>query len=145
MLNFHKECWNPGKKHSKALVFFAVSKQISILYSADCGRGRNKSFLKQHSKRVFETAAGLILRSCNIWNIFYGHSFPTADSSRAVVSYWWKDEHLVLVNRLGRLPRNSVVRLTDHLDLTIVVDWDIKPQIKQKRIFPISQLLAPFV
>ena len=31
--------------------------------------------------------------------------------------------HLVLVNRLGglRLPRNSVVRLTDLLDITIVV------------------------
>ena len=40
-------------------------------------------------------------------------SLPTADSSRAVVSHWQKGVHLVLVNRLGRLPRNSVVRLTD--------------------------------
>ena len=39
-----------------------------------------------------------------------------------------------MVNRLGSLPRNSAVRLTDHLDMTIVVDWDIKPQIKQKKI-----------
>ena len=38
MLNFHRECWNPVKKHSKAFVFFAVSKQIPIVYSA--GRGR---------------------------------------------------------------------------------------------------------
>ena len=32
--------------------------------------------------------------------------------------------HLVLINRLGSLSRNSVVRLTDRLDMTIVVDWD---------------------
>ena len=38
MLNFHRESWNPVKKHSKALVFFAVSKQIPIVYSADHGR-----------------------------------------------------------------------------------------------------------
>ena len=38
MLNFHRECWNPVKKHSKALVFFAVSKQIPIVHSADRGR-----------------------------------------------------------------------------------------------------------
>ena len=58
--------------------------------------------------------------------VFFGRQ-----SSRAVVSYWRKDIYLVLVNRLGSLPRNSVVRLTDRLDMTIVVDWDIKPQIKQ--------------
>ena len=38
MLNFHRECWNPVKKHSKALVFVAVLKQIPIVYSADRGR-----------------------------------------------------------------------------------------------------------
>ena len=27
------------------------------------------------------------------WNNVYGHSTPTADSSRTVVSYWLKDEH----------------------------------------------------
>ena len=61
------------------------------------------------------------------WIHFYGDSLSTADSSRAVVSYWQK----VLVNHLESLPRNSVVRLTDHLDMTVVVDWDIKPQFKQ--------------
>ena len=84
-----------------------------------------------------QTVAGSILGSGNIllWrlvgNHFYGHSFPTTDSSRAVVSYWRKDVHLVLVNRLGSLPRNSVVRLTDLLDMTIAVGWDVKPKIKQ--------------
>ena len=38
MLNFHRDCWNPVKKHSKALVFFAVSTQILIVYSAERGR-----------------------------------------------------------------------------------------------------------
>ena len=28
----------------------------------------------------------------------YGHSLPTTDSSRAVVSYWRKDVHIILVN-----------------------------------------------
>ena len=46
------------------------------------------------------------------WNPFYGYSLPTADSSRAVVSYWWKDVHWVLANHLGlSLPRKGVVRL----------------------------------
>ena len=49
-----------------------------------------------------------------------------------MVSYWRKGVHLVPVNRLGSLPRNSVVRLTNRLDMTIVVDWGVKPQIKQK-------------
>ena len=37
----------------------------------------------------------------------------------------------LLVSRLGlSLPWKSVVRLTDHLNMTIVVDWDVKPQNK---------------
>ena len=35
-------------------------------------------------------------------------------------TYYW-------LTCLGSLPRNSVVRLTDSLDMTIVVDWDVKP------------------
>ena len=46
------------------------------------------------------------------------HTFvsPSADSRRAVVSYWRKHVHEVLTNRLGGLgsPRKSVVRLNDH-------------------------------
>ena len=45
------------------------------------------------------------------------HTFvsPSADSRGAVVSYWRKYVHEVLVNRLGGLskPRKSVVRLTE--------------------------------
>ena len=47
------------------------------------------------------------------WKHFYGHSPSSADSKRAVVSYWWKNVHLVLLNCLGGLPRNSVARLND--------------------------------
>ena len=45
---------------------------------------------------------------------------PSAFSRRAVVSYWRKYVHEVLVNRLGglSLPRKSVVRLTDRPDMT---------------------------
>ena len=27
-----------------------------------------------------------------------------------------------------------MVRLTDNLDITIVIDWDVKPQAKQKKV-----------
>ena len=59
---------------------------------------------------------------------------PSAYSSRTVVSYWRKDVHQVLVNRLGpSLPRKSAVRLTDRLDMITVVDWDVKllPNVKR--------------
>ena len=37
-----------------------------------------------------------------------------------------KNVRFVVVNSLGlSLPRNSVVKLTDRLDMTIVVDWDV--------------------
>ena len=49
--------------------------------------------------------------------------FSFAFSRRAVVSYWQKYVHEVLVNRLGgiSLPRKSVVRLTDRPDMTLDV------------------------
>ena len=53
------------------------------------------------------------------------HTFvsPSAFSRRAVVSYWRKYVHEVLVNRLGglSLPMKSVVRLTDRPDMTLDV------------------------
>ena len=53
------------------------------------------------------------------------HTFVSlsADSRRTIVGYWRKYVHEVLVNRLGglRLPRISVVRLTDRSDMTIAV------------------------
>ena len=53
------------------------------------------------------------------------HTFvsPFADSRKAVVSYWRKYVHEVLVNRLGGLSllRKSVDRLTDRPDMAIDV------------------------
>ena len=55
---------------------------------------------------------------------------PSADSRRAIVSYWRKCVHKVLVNRLGgrSLPRKSVVTLTYRFDMTIDVN-------KRKKLF----------
>ena len=60
---------------------------------------------------------------------------PTADSRRAVVSYWRKYVHKVLVNRLGSLslPRKSVVRLTDRPDMTLDVYRGRKTAIQQQQ------------
>ena len=56
----------------------------------------------------------------NILSLRFGHekfstiiSLPSADSRRAIASYWRNNGHLVLVNWIGGLPRNSVARLTD--------------------------------
>ena len=52
---------------------------------------------------------------------------------RAVVSYWRKYVHEVLVNRLGglSLPRKSLVRLTDRPDMTLDVYRGRKTTIQQ--------------
>ena len=66
------------------------------------------------------------------------HTFvsPSAFSRRAVVSYWRKYVHEVLVNRLGglSLPRKSVIRLTDHPDMTLDVYHGRKTTMQQKNI-----------
>ena len=63
------------------------------------------------------------------------HTFvsPSAFSRRAVVSYWRKYVHGVLVNRLGGLglPRKCVVRLTDRPDMTLDVYRGRKTTIQQ--------------
>ena len=65
------------------------------------------------------------------------HTFvsPSAFSRRAVVSYWRKYVHEVLVNRLGglSLPRKSVVRLTDRPDMTLDVYRGRKTKIQQQQ------------
>ena len=57
---------------------------------------------------------------------------------RAVVSYWRKYVHEVLNNLLGgpRLPRKSVVRLTDRPDITLVVYRGRKAKIQQQQQQP---------
>ena len=60
---------------------------------------------------------------------------PSAFSRRAVVSYWRKYVHEVLVNRLGglSLPRKSVVMLTDRPDMTLDVYRGRKTTIQQQQ------------
>ena len=61
---------------------------------------------------------------------------PSADSRGAVVSYWRKYLHEVLVNRLGvlSLSRKSVVKLTGRPDMTVYVYRGRKTTIKQQQI-----------
>ena len=72
-------------------------------------------------------SAGHLTRKSGSWVRYpvWQHTFvsPSAFSRRAVVSYWRKYVHEVLVNRLGglSLPRKSVVRLTDRPDMTLDV------------------------
>ena len=76
--------------------------------------------------RVAQSVRYLTLRSEGLGRYpVWPHTFvsPSADSRGAVVSYWRKDVHEVLVNRLGGLglPRKSVVRLTDRPYMTLDV------------------------
>ena len=59
-----------------------------------------------------------------------------------VVSYWRKYVHEVLVNRLGglSLPRKSVVRLTDHPDMTLDVYRGRKTTMQQNATHRIVRL-----
>ena len=72
------------------------------------------------------------------------HTFvsPSAFSRRAVVSYWRKYVHEVLVNRLGglSLPRKSVVRLTDRPDMTLDVYRGRKTTIQPTNQVPLGAL-----
>ena len=65
------------------------------------------------------------------------HTFvsPSADSRGAVVSYWRKYVHEVLVNRLGglSLPSKSVVRLTDRPDMTLDVNCGRRTTTQQQQ------------
>ena len=62
---------------------------------------------------------------------------PSAFSRRAVVRYWRKYMHEVLVNRLGglSLPRKSVVSLTDRRDMTLGVYRGHNTTIQQQQLF----------
>ena len=67
-------------------------------------------------------------------------------SRRAVVSYWRKYVHEVLLNRLGglSLPRKSVVRLTDRPDVTLDVYSGRKTIMQQCNIIKLIKLLVRY-
>ena len=51
--------------------------------------------------------------------------------------------HEVLVNCLVKLAQEkSVVRLTDHLDMAIAVDWDVKRKTKQTKFGALYRALG---
>ena len=77
------------------------------------------------------TVAVSILESGNMFFVEIGNEIMSTPILFLPLIHWRKDVHLMLVNRLGRLPRNSVVRLSDRHDMSIVVEWDVKPYIKQ--------------
>ena len=54
---------------------------------------------------------------------FFCHSLPTAESSLLAKGF--------AISLGPTLPRKKVIRLTDRPDMTIVLDWDVKPQINQ--------------
>ena len=77
-----------------------------------------------------ETGTRLASQRSWVWYPVWQHTFvsPSADSRGAVVSYWLKYVHEVLVNRLRglSLPRKSVIRLTDRPDMTLDFTVDVK-------------------
>ena len=85
-------------------------------------------------KKLFKICDKLI----NLNHMIWPHTFvsPSAFSRRAVVSYWRKYVHEVLVNRLGglSLPRKSVVRLTDRPDMTLDVYCGRKTTNQQQQL-----------
>ena len=112
----------------------------SVAHFTRAGSGRMHVRLVFRRSWVRSSSLATFFHGDWSWNHSYGHSLPMTDSSRAVVRYWRKYVHQVLVNRLGLcLPRTSVVRITDRLDMTLVVDWDVKQQNKQTNHFTRSQ------
>ena len=89
------------------------------------------NWFRINSGRYHDMSAIRVLLLTSVWQ----HTFvsPSAFSRRAVVSYWRKYVHEVLVNRLGglSLPRKSVVRLTDRPDMTLDVYCGSKTTMQQ--------------
>ena len=75
------------------------------------------------------------------WNIFYSHSFPSADSRRVVFGFWRKNVQNIgwLLKRLI-LPRKSGEVNWPRLTWPHLFNWAVKPQHKQ--IFIITLLLG---
>ena len=56
---------------------------------------------------------------------------------KVVVSYYQRQARLVLVNCLEGLsmPRNGVIGVTDRLNMTLAVDWAVKPHTNKQTNF----------
>ena len=93
-------------------------------------------------------SVGHLIHKSGAWvqYLVWPHTFvsPSADSRGAVVSYWRKYVQEVLVNGLGglSLPRKSVVRLTDHPDMTLDIYRGRKTTTQQQDRFLCRQVKA---
>ena len=56
------------------------------------------------------------------WTIFYGHSLPSTDSRKAVVSFWWKNVHKYWLTAKRTKPAQEKVWLGNMatLDMTLM-------------------------
>ena len=105
-------------KDHKSVLIVGVKAMLTI-YLLTCILCRNRA------RSIVGSASDSRARGLGLDTRVRPHTFvsPSADSRRAVVSYWRKYVYEVLINRLGglRLPRKSVVRLTDRPDMTLTV------------------------
>ena len=114
-----KRSSNPGPLDQKASTH---TTELTGLH-----RGKPESILSFRCTpgRVAQSVGHLTRKRSWVRYPVWPHTFVSlsTDSRRAVVSYWRKYVHKVLVNRLGglSLPRKSVVRLTDRPDMTLDV------------------------
>ena len=94
-------------------------------------------FKSVDGRRTTDAIGSLVSQGSWVRYPVWQHTFvpPSAFSRRAVVSYWRKYVHEVLVNRLGglSLPRKSVVRLTDRPDMTLDVYRGRKTTMQQQQ------------
>ena len=50
--------------------------------------------LKQNKKKMgFRTFTEMCIEMCMVYSQTFGHSLPSADSRRAIVSFWRKNVH----------------------------------------------------
>ena len=67
-------------------------------------------------------------------NLLLEEHWAASFVSKSKFSYWQKYVHLVLVNHLGlSLPRNSLIRLADHPNVTIAVYCGRKATTQQQK------------
>ena len=111
------------------LLFYVHSKHLR-----SC-RDLTTLFLGEAQSAGHLTLKSGVLRSIPGLATYFRFSFRF--SRRAVVRYWRKYVHEVLVNRSGglSLPRKSVVRLTDRPDMTLDGYRGRKTTIQQQRPF----------
>ena len=108
---------------TKALTKLQIT--CRLIRALQCACAQRQFFLTFSLDRVAQLVGHLTRKSEALSSIPGLVTFvsPSGDSRGAVVSYWRKNVHEVLVNCLGglSLPRKSVVRLTDRLDMTLDV------------------------